>query len=116
VLEYVCHLRDVYGTATIRMYRVRTEDRPALEPMLNDLRAARFRYNELELDAVLDELDRTAAGFLEEAARVPADGWTRTATRLPGEERTALWLIRHAAHEGTHHIADIQRFAARTAD
>ncbi|MEN3358577.1 MAG: hypothetical protein V7637_2559 [Mycobacteriales bacterium] len=111
VLEYACHLRDVYATSTIRLFRTRTEDRPALEPMLNDLRAARFGYNELDLAAVLDELDRTAAGFLAEAARVPAAGWRRTATRLPGEERTALWIARHAAHEGTHHLADLRRLA-----
>jgi len=29
--------------------------------------------------------------------------------RQPGEERTARWLLRNAAHEGRHHLADIQR-------
>ncbi|HVQ90160.1 MAG TPA: DinB family protein [Mycobacteriales bacterium] len=113
VLEYACHLRDVYATSTIRLYRVRTEDRPAIEPMLNDLRATRFGYNELDLGAVLTELDHTAAGFLAEVARVPATDWARTATRLPGEERTAQWLVRHAAHEGTHHLADLRDIAGR---
>ncbi|HSS24072.1 MAG TPA: DinB family protein [Mycobacterium sp.] len=44
VTEYVCHLRDVYVTFTIRLHRIRTEQQPALEPMFNDLRARRFRY------------------------------------------------------------------------
>src|SRR3954466_15939033 len=44
VTEYVCHLRDVYMAYTIRLHRTRTEHRPAWEPMLNDLRARRFRY------------------------------------------------------------------------
>jgi hypothetical protein len=35
VVEYLCHLRDVYFTYTIRLHRARTEDRPALEPMFN---------------------------------------------------------------------------------
>lgn len=108
VLEYVCHLRDVYVSSTIRLYRVRTEDRPSLEPMLNDLRTVRFRHNEMSLPAVLDELGLTVLGFLDEVDRVRQDGWTRTATRLPGEERTALWFVRHAAHEGVHHIGDIE--------
>ncbi|MGH3185371.1 MAG: DinB family protein, partial [Streptosporangiaceae bacterium] len=30
VTEYVCHLRDVYVTYTIRLRRARTEDRPVL--------------------------------------------------------------------------------------
>lgn len=107
VLEYVCHLRDVCATSTIRLHRTRTEDCPVLEPMLNDLRARRFGYNSLDLRAVLDELAATADGFLEEAGRLTGDDWNRTATRLPGELRTARWIVRHAAHEGTHHLNDI---------
>jgi hypothetical protein len=108
-LEYLCHLRDVHATGTIRLHRMRTEEAPTLEPMLNDLRARRFRYNELDPIAVLDELARTAAGFLDEIDRMPADGWHRGATRLPAEWRTARWLVRHTAHEGVHHLADIRR-------
>jgi hypothetical protein len=109
VAEYACHVRDVYMNFTIRLYRTRTEDRPAVEPMLNDLRAARFRYNDSDLTAVLDELAAYAAGFAEEAARTK--DWDRTATRLQHEMRTARWLVRQATHEGTHHLLDIERVA-----
>ena len=116
VVEYVCHVRDVYAVYTIRLHRARTEDRPVLEPMLNDLRARRFRYNERDVDAVLDELDANTAGFCDEVARVGPDGWARTVTRLPGEERTARWLVRQALHEGQHHLGDIRRLARAAAD
>ena len=106
VIEYACHVRDVYASYTIRLYRTRTEERPALEPMLSDLRAVRFRYRERELDPVLDEVAAHVAGFLDEIDRTK--DWTRTATRLPGEERTALWLVRQALHEGRHHTRDIE--------
>ncbi|ORV09993.1 DinB family protein [Mycobacterium celatum] len=109
ITEYVCHLRDVYLTYTIRLHRTRTEDQPVLEPMLNDLRARRFRYNERDVEAVLDELAATTVGFCEEISRTGQDGWDRTATRLPGEQRTARWLVRQAMHEGVHHLADIRR-------
>ena len=109
VAEYVCHLRDVYVTSTIRLYRTRTEDRPVLEPMLNDLRAARFRYDQRDPVAVVDEIAAAVAGLADEAARFAAGDWTRTATRLPGEERTADWLVRHALHEGVHHVQDLRR-------
>ncbi|UYM04337.1 DinB family protein [Solicola gregarius] len=114
VLEYVCHLRDVYVSSTIRLHRVRTEADPALEPMLNDLRTRRFRHNELDLLPVLTEIRLDVDGFLDEVARVRTDGWVRTASRLPGERRTALWFVRHAAHEGVHHVGDIERVAAAT--
>jgi len=106
VTEYVCHLRDVYVTYTIRLHRARTEDRPQLEPMLNDLRARRFRYNERDPSPVLDELTVCVAGFCEEIARTR--DWDRLVTRLPDEQRTALWLVRQAMHEGAHHVRDIR--------
>ena len=109
VAEYLCHLRDVYVTFTIRLHRVRTEHRPALEPMFNDLRARRFRYNDCDFEATLDELAVAAAGFCEQVARIKAGDWDRIATRLPGEDRTARWLVRQAMHEGVHHLGDIRR-------
>jgi hypothetical protein len=105
VVEYACHVRDVFASFTIRLHRISTEDVPALEPMFADLRAERFRYNEADLGAVLAELDVHVAGFLDEIA-VTTD-WDRTATRRPGELRTARWLVRHGLHEGRHHTRDI---------
>jgi hypothetical protein len=112
VVEYTCHLRDVYVCSTIRLYRARTEDRPMLEPRLNDLRAQRLRYNDADLAATLDELDAAVGGCVEEISRYRAPEWRRTVMRLPGEERTALWLVRQAAHEGRHHLNDIARIAS----
>jgi len=98
----------LFGVAAVlQAHGVRTEDRPMLEPMLNDLRARRFRYLEHDPNAVLDELGWAAQGLSDEARRVADEGWDRVATRLPGEERTARWLVRHAAHEGRHHLADV---------
>lgn len=107
VTEYVCHLRDVFAVSTIRLHRTRTEHRPALEPMLNDLRARRFRYNDLDLASVLTELAHNGSGLLDEAARFAEQDWERVATRRPGETRTARWLLRNAAHEARHHTRDI---------
>lgn len=110
VLEYLCHVRDVYAVGTIRLYRIRAEDRPALEPMFNDLRTVRFRHNKHEPDAVLHELGFAVAGCLDEVARVT--DWDRVAKRLPTEERSARWQIRNLAHEGVHHQHDIERVRA----
>lgn len=108
VTEYICHLRDVYATYTIRLHRAITEDEPVLEPMFNDLRALRFRYNGLDPSAVLRELEANAAGFREEAALVSDHDWSRRVTRRPGESRSARWLARQVMHEGTHHLTDIR--------
>jgi hypothetical protein len=115
VTEYACHLRDVYVVYTIRLHRARTEHRPVLEPMLNDLRARRFRYNEFDANAVLAEIAATAVGFCEEVARNQPHHWNRLVTRLPGEIRTSRWLVRQAMHEGQHHLYDIRRTTAAVA-
>jgi uncharacterized damage-inducible protein DinB len=109
VAEYLCHLRDVYIAFTIRLHRVRTEDRPTLEPMFNDLRACRFRYNDCDFETTLAELAAAAAGFAEQIARTGEGDWDRIGSRLPGEDRTARWLVRQAMHEGVHHLGDIRR-------
>jgi hypothetical protein len=114
-LEYLCHLRDVFAAAAIRLYRIRTEDHPLLEPLFNDLRAERFSYNNRELLPVLDELTDNARGFCEEVRRTPPDDWSRRASRLPGEVRTARWLLRQTMHEGMHHERDIRQVANRAA-
>lgn len=108
-IEYLCHVRDVYATFTIRLHRARTEDRPALEPMFADLRAERFEYARYPLDAVLAELAAVVRGFTDEVADTRPGEWGRLVTRLPGEERTALWLVRQALHEGAHHLRDVER-------
>jgi hypothetical protein len=113
VLEYVCHLRDVYVTSTIRLYRVRTEDRPLLEPMFNELRAARFGYNRRDLAATLMELADTNEALRAEVGRLHGDEWDRVGSRLPGETRTARWLLRQAVHEGVHHLHDIDEVGRR---
>jgi DinB family protein len=105
--EYLCHVRDVYAVFTIRLHRARTETDPPLESMLNDLRARRFDYAHAELRPVVDQLHAHVAGFLAELDRVGAGDWARVVHRYPGEQRTTLWLARQAAHEGRHHLRDI---------
>jgi hypothetical protein len=118
VTEYVCHLRDVCVVSTLRLHRTRTEDRPVLEPMLNDYRARVFRYDGYDIDAVLTELDLVSAALHEEILDTASGEWTRIAVRDvhgageehgAGEVRSAGWIIRNAAHEAVHHLRDVDR-------
>lgn len=112
VLEYTCHVRDVYEVYSDRLTRAMNEEHPRLEPMRNEQRALRMQYNLQVPEDVLDSLARQAAHFARLVESVGADQWPRTVTRLPGEERTLLWLARQAAHEGLHHLHDITRVSA----
>jgi diadenosine tetraphosphate (Ap4A) HIT family hydrolase len=105
--EYLCHVRDVFAVFTIRLHRARTEHDPPLEPMLNDLRARRFGYAHAALGPVVEQLEAHVAGFLAELDRLGDAHQARPVHRYPGEQRSALWLARQAAHEGRHHLRDI---------
>jgi uncharacterized damage-inducible protein DinB len=106
--EYACHLRDVYAVSMVRVHWACVFDGATVEPMFNNVRAARLRYNERDLRNVLDELEASVQGFVEEASLVADADWSRTVERLPGERRTVRWLLRQAMHEGVHHVADIR--------
>jgi hypothetical protein len=113
VVEYVCHLRDVFATYTVRLHRTRTEDQPVLEPMLNDLRARRFRYNERDLPPVVDELTANVRGFCEEVAKLSVDDLDRTASRFPDETVNGHLELPTGGH-GTSPAADSSSPQPRT--
>ncbi len=106
-VEYACHVRDVLLTFAVRVHRGVVEDRPVLDPMYADWRAERFGYAGTGMDVLLAELASAPAGFADEVRAVPGDAWDRTVTRRPEEERTVRWLVRQAAHECVHHLADV---------
>jgi len=107
-VEYACHVRDVLLTFAVRVHRGVVEDRPALDPMYADWRAERFGYAATRLDVLLAELTSAAAGFAAEVRSVPDDAWERLVVRRPEEVRTVRWLVRQAAHECVHHLADVR--------
>ena len=98
---------DVLLTFAVRVHRGVVEDRPMLDPMYADWRAERFGYAGTRLEVLLAELSAAAQGFADEVRAVPDDAWDRTVVRRPEEERTVRWLVRQAAHECVHHLADV---------
>jgi len=107
-VEYACHVRDVLLTFAVRIHRGVLEDRPVLDPMYADWRAARFGYAATRVDVLQAELAAARRGFADEVRAVPGDAWDRTVTRRPDEIRTVRWLVRQAAHECVHHLADVR--------
>jgi DNA-binding HxlR family transcriptional regulator/uncharacterized damage-inducible protein DinB len=111
ITEYLCHVRDVFHVYTDRITRTLTQEQPVLEPMYNNRRAEQERYNDQDAAEVLDALTERAVALKTLITSITPEQLHRTATRLPGEQRTLLWLVRQAAHEGIHHLGDIERLA-----
>ena len=113
MIEYACHVRDVFVVFVDRIQLARREDRPTFAPLGNDDRAVRLRYAEADVDATLDELATAAVRFTDLIDTLDDDAWPRTASRRTGEERDVLWMARQTAHEGRHHLADVERVRHR---
>jgi hypothetical protein len=113
VIEYACHVRDVNVAFADRIRLALVEEHPTFEPLGNDGRAERFRYGAADVASTLDELELAADRFVELVATLGADDWQRSARRLPGEDRDVLWMVRQTAHEGVHHLGDIEKVIAR---
>lgn len=109
ITEYLCHVRDVFDVYAGRITKTLTQEHPVLEPMHNDRRAEQGHYNDQDVAEVLDALTEGAVALETLITSIAPEQFHRTATRLPGEQRTLLWLIRQAAHEGIHHLGDIER-------
>jgi hypothetical protein len=115
VVEYACHVRDVLLTYAVRIHRGVVEERPTVDPMYGDWRAERFGYAAMPMDVLVVELGAAATGFAAEVATVPDQAWDRQVVRRPDEVRTVRWLVRQAAHECVHHLADVTALASGAA-
>lgn len=111
-LEYAAHVRDVLAMYVHRIARTLAEDRPVFDEPDPDTLAAQRRYREQDPAVVAQELADNAETLAATAESVPDDGWQRVGIRY-GEERSVLFTVRRAVHEGHHHLLDIGR-ALRT--
>ena len=110
-LEYAAHVRDVIAFYADRFERVLEEDRPRMAAAdFSSMPESRGSLHDdpiTVLDAISD-LSRSAEGRLRELG---ADQWTRVGIGVDGDERTVLVLVRRLAHDGQHHLMDLDRLA-----
>lgn len=108
-LEYAAHVADVMGPFAETIHAMNTQDNADLTQTFwdPDARAVDERYNDKPKDAVLDQLQADADRLVTEAEKVDASGWSRTAQFAWGE-RDMLTMLQNAAHEGVHHLKDLE--------
>jgi hypothetical protein len=110
-LEYVVHLRDAvryYGAVTNRALK---EDRPEVGVPDPDATAQQEDYNDADPDEVLDSLEHQTTRFATRVRLLDDDDLDRVVVR-GGDEITVRHMIGSAAHEGHHHLQDVQRLLA----
>jgi hypothetical protein len=107
-LEYAAHTRDVLALLGWGMNQVLEGSRPTLDATEPDPPGADHGYNELDPATVLGELESNAERIARRADRALPEHWKRTAT-IGGRETDAGWLLRHAVHDASHHLRDVER-------
>ena len=105
-LEYASHVRDVLALFAERIERMLVEDEPELGWWDHEVAAVEERYNAQQATDVAAALTDNAMELARVLTAVPADGWSRKATRREDESFTVAGLARFALHESSHHRKD----------
>jgi hypothetical protein len=112
VLEYACHVRDVFRVFDGRLVRMLTEDDPAYANWDQDATAVESRYGEQQPGVVAAELRDAAAVLADRFDGVAGDQWARTGRRSDGAAFTVESLARYLVHDPVHHLHDVGGSAA----
>lgn len=107
VLEYACHVRDVFILFDYRLVRMLSDDDARFEDWDQDRAAIEQDYLHADPAEVSTALtaagERIAASF----AGVPAEQWGRSGTRSNGSVFTILTFSQYLMHEAVHHLHDV---------
>lgn len=117
-LEYGCHLRDVLLVQRERVLAARRVDTPSFEPMGRDERVDHDGYVGQDPGAVARQMTDAAAMFANVLARLDDTEWERGVVyNYPStQERSLRWVAVHTLHEVRHHLLDVRRQLATSAD
>ena len=107
VLEYACHVRDVFRVCDYRLERMLTEDGPHYANWDQDVTAADDRYDEQDPTVVGDELVAAAEVIAARFESVDDASWGRTGFRSDGASFTVESFARYVIHDPMHHLWDI---------
>lgn len=105
MLDVAVHVRDVLARSAAALDTVLDTHRPHLDRLVP---TERPDAGGADAGAVLDGLDRAAGAITARAGRTSMLAWDRP-FEAEGAERPARWLLQQAAHEGAHHLRDLQR-------
>jgi hypothetical protein len=106
VLEYGCHVRDVFRKNAERVDLMRTQDDPLFADWDQDATALAERYWEQDPAVVSVELAEAAELVAAAFERVGGDQWDRPGRRSNGSCFTLATLAQYFIHDPVHHLHD----------
>jgi hypothetical protein len=106
IAEYADHVREV-------LFGMRFLLETAISLPGTDLGASpesRFdaEPRQIEVKSALDGIDRESTTLRASISELPATAWESTIT-LDNTGVDPHWIVRHAVHDATHHLLDVER-------
>ncbi len=107
VLEYGCHVRDVFVRAHERLTLMLAEDDPTFANWDQDRTAAEDDYAGQDARVVAGEVLEAAERYAGALDSVPVHAWDRPGRRSEGARFTVASLARYIVHDPAHHLVDV---------
>jgi hypothetical protein len=107
VLEYACHVRDVFRVYDHRLARMLDEDGPRYDNWDQDHTAAQDAYHAQDPGTVGPELMDAAEVIATRFDGVTDAQWRRTGYRGDGASFTVESFARYFVHDPVHHLWDV---------
>ncbi|MDQ3352843.1 MAG: DinB family protein [Actinomycetota bacterium] len=107
VLEYACHVRDVFVLFRGRLTLMLEQDDPQFENWDQDVTAVEQDYGGQDRDAVAATLRTSGHAMADAIDAVGADQLDRPGRRSDGSVFTVASLSRYFIHDPLHHLHDI---------
>ncbi len=107
VLEYGCHVRDVFRIFDERLHLMLEQDSPTFANWDQDETAVAERYDLQEPVVVSGELVAAGREVAGTFASVPDDAWDRVGLRSNGSQFTVATLGQYFVHDLVHHLHDV---------
>lgn len=108
VLEYACHVRDVFDVFETRLQLMLTEDNPTFANWDQDQTAVDADYGSQDPREVYHELVQAGSDVADAFASVTPKQWERRGLRSNGSEFTVLTLSGYFLHDVIHHLHDVE--------
>lgn len=107
VLEYGCHVRDVFALFDHRLSLMLTEDDARFDDWDQDKTAIEKDYANADPAEVGVELTAEGEQIAASFARVPEEDWGRKGTRSNGSVFNVLTFAQYFLHDVVHHLHDV---------
>lgn len=109
LLEYACHVRDVFRVFLRRLNLMLEEDNPTFDDWDQDKTAIDDSYAEQDPAAVSRELVEAGGSMAAGLDAVPDGAWAREGRRSDGARFTIDSFARYLLHDVVHHAWDVNR-------